>query len=114
VKLVPSDDAREMPVAACGGVADGHRAAVASRETWEDRARVGATGEHMRDKDLEGKVVLITGGSVGIGRELALIVAQRGGHAVACGRNQERLDALARDAEVRSLEVMALRGDVAI
>ncbi len=40
---------------------------------------------------LEGKTVLVTGASSGIGRETAIRVSQMGGTVVVVGRNQERL-----------------------
>lgn len=41
---------------------------------------------------LRNKIVLITGGSSGIGKHLSLEAARRGAIVVVCGRNQERLD----------------------
>lgn len=44
---------------------------------------------------LKNKVVLITGGSSGIGEQLALEAANRGAIVVVCARNQDRLDEVA-------------------
>lgn len=43
------------------------------------------------------KTILITGGSKGIGRAIALEFAQHGFHVIACGRNVESLEKLQRE-----------------
>src|SRR4051794_16498708 len=53
--------------------------------------------------DLRGKVVLVTGATQGIGRELAFLLAGLGGVVVATGRSAEALDGLAKEAVERSL-----------
>ena len=42
--------------------------------------------------DIRGKTVLLTGGSAGIGRELARQMKAGGAHVIVTGRNRERLD----------------------
>ncbi len=44
--------------------------------------------------DIAGKTILLTGGSAGIGRELALQLRQKGGDIVLTGRNPDRLKAM--------------------
>lgn len=44
------------------------------------------------DKLLQGKRILITGASSGIGRTCAILCSQLGAELIACGRNRERLD----------------------
>lgn len=51
------------------------------------------------DLGLEGKVAVITGGSVGIGLAVAQALAQEGVHLVLCARNEERLLAAAEQIE---------------
>ena len=46
---------------------------------------------------VEGKVIIITGGSSGFGLEAARILLEMGARVVITGRNQERLDQAARD-----------------
>jgi NAD(P)-dependent dehydrogenase (short-subunit alcohol dehydrogenase family) len=41
---------------------------------------------------LEGKTILVTGASSGIGREIAIVCSQMGAHVVISGRNEQRLD----------------------
>jgi NAD(P)-dependent dehydrogenase (short-subunit alcohol dehydrogenase family) len=47
------------------------------------------------DLHLQGKTVLITGASQGIGRETALVLAEEGCHLVLVSRNAQRLNSLA-------------------
>lgn len=47
--------------------------------------------------DLKGKTVLLTGGSAGIGREMAFQLRDKGAHVVLTGRNPERLKAMQDD-----------------
>jgi NAD(P)-dependent dehydrogenase (short-subunit alcohol dehydrogenase family) len=65
------------------------------------------------DLELGGKVVLITGGTDGLGLALAKALATEGAAVAVCGRNEERL-AVARDA-VASLggDVLGVQADVA-
>ncbi len=44
--------------------------------------------------DVNGKVVLLTGGSAGIGRELARQLQAKGAHVILTGRDPERLAAM--------------------
>jgi NAD(P)-dependent dehydrogenase (short-subunit alcohol dehydrogenase family) len=62
--------------------------------------------------DLRGKVILVTGASQGIGRELAFLLAELGGVVVASGRSAEALDGLAKEAAERSLALDAVLLDV--
>lgn len=48
-------------------------------------------------RSVAGTVVLVTGGSAGIGRITARRLARNGAHVAICGRDQERLDAALRD-----------------
>ena len=58
------------------------------------------------------KVVLITGGSQGIGKELARQVLESGGRVVLTGRSQAKLDAAREDFSPYSGDVMIRAGDV--
>ena len=68
----------------------------------------------MTVKDLEGRVAVVTGGSRGIGRAIAVALARRGAAVAICYREREEpareTDALIRAEGVRSL---AMRCDVA-
>lgn len=52
--------------------------------------------------------VLITGATSGIGRQLALDYVAAGHHVVACGRNAEKLSALANDVADKNLLTVAI------
>lgn len=56
---------------------------------------------HTEQPSLEGKKVLITGGTTGIGRAIAVLLASYGAEVFICGRDPQHLeDALKRIAEV--------------
>jgi len=56
---------------------------------------------HTDQPSLEGKKVLITGGTTGIGRAVAVLLASYGAHVFICGRDPQHLeDALQRIGEV--------------
>ncbi len=49
----------------------------------------------MSKKRFEGRVAIVTGGSMGIGRSTAIQLADEGAHVVACARRKPKLDELA-------------------
>ena len=61
---------------------------------------------------LEDKVILITGGSKGLGREAALLFAKEGAHVTVTGRGLPALDAAVADAAAQDLRLTALQADV--
>jgi len=63
--------------------------------------------------NLRGRVVLITGGSRGLGLALAREFAGEGARIVICARDDRELARAQQDLESRGAEVMALRCDVA-
>src|SRR4029077_9062591 len=56
--------------------------------------------------------VLVTGGTDGLGRATAILLAERGYRVFAAGRNAERLEALSQLARDRKLPLEALELDV--
>jgi len=67
------------------------------------------------DLKLEGKVVLVTGGSDGLGAALVRTLAAEGAKVAFCGRNEERLAAVeksAADGAQSGGEAVAVRADV--
>jgi NAD(P)-dependent dehydrogenase (short-subunit alcohol dehydrogenase family) len=71
---------------------------LASRQVFAaaDAAPAGSTSA-TDIPSLEGKTVLITGSTDGLGRNVALKLARAGAHVIVHGRNQERGDAVARE-----------------
>ena len=65
------------------------------------------------DDDVTGRVVILTGGSRGIGRGLALHLARRGAHLVVTGRRRDRLDAVSDELDDLGAEHLAVVSDVA-
>ena len=57
--------------------------------------------------DLTGKVALITGGSRGLGREMALAFADQGADVVIASRKQDACDETAREVEARGRRALA-------
>ena len=62
--------------------------------------------------DLAGKVALITGAGRGIGRAIALALAQQGAHVVLAARTTQQLEALAEQIKARGENATAIRTDV--
>ena len=62
--------------------------------------------------DLTGRVAIVTGGGTGIGRDTALLLAERGADVVVAGRRPEPIENTA--AEIRALgrQAVAFDGDV--
>ena len=65
-----------------------------------------------RDIDLSGKVVLVTGGSRGLGKDIALAMAERGAEVAICGRKRENIDQALEEFRKRGLEPMAREANV--
>jgi NAD(P)-dependent dehydrogenase (short-subunit alcohol dehydrogenase family) len=68
----------------------------------------------MGDKniDFSGKVALVTGGSRGLGKDIALEMAQKGAKVTICGRKKENLDKAVEDFHTRDLDLMAVSANV--
>src|SRR4030095_2247511 len=62
--------------------------------------------------DLEEKIVLITGGSGGLGRALASVFSTQGHLGVITARNQDKLDATAGQISINGGQVLALPCDI--
>ena len=65
-------------------------------------------------KRLEGKVAIITGGGTGIGRGLALALADEGAKTVVCGRRVDRLEGTLKAIQERNGDGLAVQADVSI
>ncbi|HEX3963329.1 MAG TPA: SDR family oxidoreductase [Trebonia sp.] len=64
------------------------------------------------DFALAGKVVLVTGGSDGLGAALVRTLASEGAHVAFCGRNQDRITAVADEVTAAGGDVLGVRADV--
>ncbi|MCF8461542.1 MAG: SDR family oxidoreductase [Flavobacteriales bacterium] len=62
---------------------------------------------------IKDKVVLITGGSSGIGKACAERFGREGGRICITGRNAENLEAAAAELRAKNIEVLTVQGDVA-
>ena len=86
------------------GVTAGLGAAILGREVWK-RARA--------VPGFEGEVVVITGGSRGLGFAIAQQFAMRGAKLVICGRDEENLHEAEQRLLAMRVEVLAVRCDIA-
>jgi NAD(P)-dependent dehydrogenase (short-subunit alcohol dehydrogenase family) len=62
--------------------------------------------------DLSGRVAIVTGGSVGLGRQMAEGLAEAGANIVLCARKKERCEQAAEELQRMGVETLALSCDV--
>lgn len=62
--------------------------------------------------DLTGRVAIITGGSIGLGRQMAEALAEMGANLVLCARKKERCEEAAHDMERFGVRAVAMACDV--
>ena len=62
--------------------------------------------------DLLGRVAVITGGSIGLGRQMAEALAEMGANLVLCARKKERCEDAAHEMEKLGVRALAMACDV--
>jgi len=68
---------------------------------------------HVRELfDLSGRVAVVTGGSIGLGRQMAAALSEAGAKLVLCARNKERCDLAASELQKTGADVLSLGCDV--
>jgi len=68
----------------------------------------------MSQSILAGKVAIVTGSSMGIGKAVAAALAQKQVKVVLNGRNLEKLTRTTKELQALGLEVFPIQGDVGI
>lgn len=66
----------------------------------------------MSTTTLNGKVAIITGSTMGIGKAIAIALAKKGAKVVLNGRNQQRLDSTAQEMRLDGYDILPVQGDV--
>ena len=64
------------------------------------------------DFELKGKLVLVTGGSRGIGKAIALMLADQGADLIICGRNRDTLNSAVEDIKLKGGQAWGFQADV--
>lgn len=64
------------------------------------------------DLDLSGRVAIVTGGSKGIGKATAMLLAREGCRVSICGRRKEALEKAAEEVSAQGAEALPLQADV--
>src|ERR671936_640865 len=67
----------------------------------------------MRKKPIRDQVMVVTGGSSGVGRAIAVTAGRRGANVVVAGRGQEGLTAAVEEIERAGSQALAVPGDLA-
>ena len=62
--------------------------------------------------DLTGRVAIVTGGSIGLGRQMAEGLAEMGANLVLCARKKERCEQAAEELKQLGVKTLALGCDV--
>src|SRR5580692_1779210 len=71
-----------------------------------------STGNAKQLFDLTGRIAIITGGSIGLGRQMAEGLAEMGANLVLCARKQERCEQAAEELRARGVQALGLGCDV--
>jgi gluconate 5-dehydrogenase len=62
--------------------------------------------------DLNGRVAIVTGGGIGLGKQMTHALAEAGCHVVTCARKVERCEAVAHEIEKLGVKALAFRCDI--
>lgn len=62
--------------------------------------------------DLSGKVSIVTGGGIGLGRVMAIALGEAGSNVVICSRKLEKCEATARDIEKLGVKALGIQCDI--
>src|SRR5579863_38433 len=71
------------------------------------------SGSHMNNSTLKGRNALITGASKGLGRAMAIALAQNGAHLVLVARSRDKLESVAKEVEAAGSTADIFAADIA-
>ncbi|HMO68152.1 MAG TPA: SDR family NAD(P)-dependent oxidoreductase, partial [Novosphingobium sp.] len=66
----------------------------------------------LSEFDLSGQVAIVTGGGTGIGRAIALLLAERGADVALAARRADKLEAVAQDIRALGRRALCVPSDV--
>lgn len=69
---------------------------------------------YVNKRRLDGKVIILTGASAGLGKQMAVFLAKEGAKLSICARRMEKLNETAALCEAEGAEVLAVRCDVSV
>src|SRR2546427_10974326 len=75
--------------------------------TWDSKSQIREPEDGQAFSELSGKVAIVTGGSRGIGKATAALLAKEGANVVITAKDQARLENTAKE-----LNVIAVSGDL--
>lgn len=63
---------------------------------------------------IKGKYALVTGGSHGIGRGIALVLAEEGCNVAICARNKDRVEEVVKEIKTKNVSALGISADVMV
>src|SRR5215510_12930660 len=84
----------------------------AVKDSHREMRSGGAKEQHMTDHEFTGKIAVVAGGSLGMGRAAARLLAERGAQVVICGRRDKAVRQAVAEMQLAGLQVEGIPADV--